>query len=195
VAALEQWPESGVPRNPGAWLMAVAKRRAIDLLRRRERFDRKLTELGHELETDQGATPDIEIGDIEDDLLRLVLRVVSSGAVHGRTRRADAAPARCLTTDEIARAYLVSEATVAQRIVRAKRTLGDAGVPFEVPRATSSPTGCRPSSRRSTDLQRGICGDRRRGLDASGAVRGGAASGRVLAELMPTERRCTVWSA
>ncbi|HSV66681.1 MAG TPA: RNA polymerase sigma factor [Mycobacteriales bacterium] len=141
VAALEQWPESGVPRNPGAWLMATAKHRAIDLLRRQERFQRKLTELGHELETGQGAAPDPSAvaesaldGDIEDDLLRLVFTachpVLSTEAQVALTLRLLGG----LTTGEIARAFLVPEPTVAQRIVRAKRTLAEAHVPFEVPR-------------------------------------------------------------
>ncbi|GGO98482.1 RNA polymerase sigma factor [Wenjunlia tyrosinilytica] len=137
VAALEQWPESGVPRNPGAWLMATGKRRAIDLLRRKERFQRKLEELGHELETGgEWAEPDFSAGlddDIGDDLLRLVFTachpVLSTEARVALTLRLLGG----LTTDEIARAFLVPEPTIAQRIVRAKRTLAKAGVRFEAP--------------------------------------------------------------
>ncbi len=137
VAALEQWPESGVPRNQGAWLMAVAKRRAIDLLRRRERFERKLDELGHALEDeDEGAASDVDAvldDTIEDDLLRLVFTachpLLSTDARVALTLRVLGG----LTTEEIARAFLVSESTIAQRIVRAKRTLAEARVPFEVP--------------------------------------------------------------
>jgi RNA polymerase sigma-70 factor, ECF subfamily len=139
VAALEQWPESGVPRNPGAWLMATAKHRAIDHLRRRTLVDRKHEELARELEagragaaTDPDAALDDEIG---DDLLRLVFTachpVLSAEARVALTLRLLGG----LTTDEIARAFLVPEPTVAQRIVRAKRTLAEAQVPFEVPRA------------------------------------------------------------
>jgi RNA polymerase sigma factor (sigma-70 family) len=138
VAALEQWPESGVPRNPGAWLMAIAKRRAVDLIRRRERFDRKIEELGRELEID-GDTAEadfdaaVDTDRIDDDLLRLVFTachpVLSPEARVALTLRLLGG----LTTDEIARAFLVPESTVAQRIVRAKRTLAEAGVPFEVP--------------------------------------------------------------
>jgi RNA polymerase sigma factor (sigma-70 family) len=132
VAALEQWPESGVPRNPGAGLMAVAKRRAIDVLRRNERLDRKIDELGHELET--GSDVDVALDDdIGDDLLRLVFTachpVLSTEARVALTLRLLGG----LTTGEIARAFLVSESTVAQRIVRAKRTLTAARVPFESP--------------------------------------------------------------
>jgi RNA polymerase sigma factor (sigma-70 family) len=126
VAALEQWPESGVPVNPGAWLMATAKHRAIDLLRRRERLDRKHQEIGRELDT---ATD----GDAGDDLLGLVLvschPVLPTEARVALTLRLVGG----LTTEEIARAFLVPRATVAQRIVRAKRTLAEARVPFEVP--------------------------------------------------------------
>ena len=137
VAALEQWPESGVPRNPGAWLMAIAKRRAIDYLRRRERFDRKVEELGRELEADGEQTmAEFEAvldDDIEDDLLRLVFTachpVLSTEARVALTLRVLGG----LTTEEIARAFLVPEPTVAQRIVRAKRTLAAARVPFELP--------------------------------------------------------------
>ncbi|MFF4970495.1 RNA polymerase sigma factor [Streptomyces sp. NPDC001083] len=133
VAALEQWPRDGVPDNPGAWLMATARHRAIDLVRRRERYARKLEEIGRGLETavpfEEPADPD----DIDDDLLRLVFTachpVLSAEARIALTLRLLGG----LTTPEIARAFLVPEATVAQRIVRAKRTLAAKGVPFEVP--------------------------------------------------------------
>jgi len=138
VAALERWPESGVPNNPGAWLMAAAKRRAIDVLRRGSMLDRKHEQLGHELEAKQDATPDLDAAiddDIGDDLLRLIFTachpVLSTEARVALTLRLLGG----LMTDEIARAFLVPEATVAQRIVRAKRTLAEAKVPFEVPRA------------------------------------------------------------
>ncbi|MFE9295522.1 RNA polymerase sigma factor [Streptomyces niveus] len=135
VAALEQWPESGVPDNPGAWLMATARRRAIDLVRRRETYARKLAEVGRTLE-DTGPPPEpaeADADEIADDLLRLVFvschPVLSTEARVALTLRLLGG----LGTDEIARAFLVPEATVAQRIVRAKRALAKAGVPFEVP--------------------------------------------------------------
>ena len=139
VAALEQWPESGVPDNPGAWLMATAKHRAIDGLRRGKMLDRKHQELGTELdarqespEEDLHAALDDSVG---DDLLRLIFTachpVLSTEARTALTLRLLGG----LTTVEIARAFLVPEATVAQRIVRAKRTLAEARVPYEVPRA------------------------------------------------------------
>ncbi len=138
VAALERWPESGVPDNPGAWLMATAKHRAIDQLRRRTMLERKHEELGYELEAQQEmAVPDLDaaIDDhVGDDLLRLMFMschpVLSTEAQVALTLRLLGG----LTTDEIARAFLVPEPTVAQRIVRAKRTLSEARVPFEVPR-------------------------------------------------------------
>jgi RNA polymerase sigma factor (sigma-70 family) len=137
LAALQQWPESGVPRNPGAWLMATAKHRAIDRWRRNKLLDRKHAELGHELRNGRPAMPDIEAAiddDIGDDLLRLVFTachpVLPSKARVALTLRLLGG----LTTDEIARAFLVSEPTIAQRVVRAKRTLSKARVPFEVPR-------------------------------------------------------------
>ena len=138
VAALEKWPESGVPDNPGAWLMATAKHRAIDRLRRSKRLERKHEDLGRQLEARQVmAVSDFEAAiddDIGDDLLRLMFTachpVLSSEARVALTLRLLGG----LTTDEIARAFLVPEPTVAQRIVRAKRTLAEARVPFEVPR-------------------------------------------------------------
>jgi RNA polymerase sigma factor (sigma-70 family) len=137
VVALEQWPQSGVPDNPGAWLMATAKHRAIDLLRRRTRYQRKLQELGRDLEIQrQAAEPDLDAAlddHIGDDLLRLVFiachPVLSTEARVALTLRLLGG----LTAEEIARAFLVSEPTVAQRIVRAKRTLASKGVPFELP--------------------------------------------------------------
>ena len=138
VAALEQWPESGIPDNPGAWLMVAAKHRAIDHFRRNKLLERKHEELGRELEIRQeAAVADFDAAiddDIGDDLLRLVFTachpVLSSEARVALTLRLLGG----LTTDEIARAFLVPEPTVAQRIVRAKRTLAEARVPFEVPR-------------------------------------------------------------
>jgi len=137
VAALQQWPESGIPDNPGAWLMAAAKHRAIDMFRRNKRLERKHQELGRELQAQEMAVPDFSVAlddDIGDDLLRLVFischPVLSTEARVALTLRLLGG----LTTDEIARAFLVPEPTVAQRIVRAKRTLSEARVPFEVPR-------------------------------------------------------------
>jgi RNA polymerase sigma factor (sigma-70 family) len=138
VAALEQWPTSGVPDNPGAWLMAAAKNRAIDRFRRNKLLERKHQELGRELKSQQDAAmADFEIAgddDISDDLLRLVFischPILSAEARAALTLRLLGG----LTTQEIARAFLTPEPTIAQRIVRAKRTLTEARVPFEVPR-------------------------------------------------------------
>ncbi|ANS67346.1 ECF subfamily RNA polymerase sigma factor [Streptomyces lincolnensis] len=133
VAALEQWPREGVPDNPGAWLTATARHRAVDLIRRRENYARKLAEIGRDLSAvappEEPADPD----DIDDDLLRLVFTachpVLSAEARTALTLRLLGG----LTTAEIARAFLVPEPTVAQRIVRAKRTLATRNVDFEVP--------------------------------------------------------------
>ena len=138
LAALEKWPRTGVPDNPGAWLMATAKRRAIDLFRRNRMLDRKHEQLGHELEARiDAAVPDLDAAlddPIGDDLLRLVFTcchpVLTQEARVALTLRLLGG----LTTEEIARAFLVPVPTVAQRIVRAKKTLAEAKVPFEVPR-------------------------------------------------------------
>jgi RNA polymerase sigma-70 factor (ECF subfamily) len=147
VAALEQWPKSGVPEKPGAWLMATAKHRAIDYFRRNTVLERKHEELGREFEKKEMAVPDFAAAlddDVGDDLLRLVFiachPVLSTEARVALTLRLLGG----LTTEEIARAFLVAEPTVAQRIVRAKRTLAEAHVPFEVPRGAE--LGARLSS-------------------------------------------------
>ncbi|OEJ30672.1 RNA polymerase sigma factor [Streptomyces subrutilus] len=133
VAALEQWPGTGVPDRPGAWLMATAKHRAIDLVRRKETYARKLAEVGRTLEDAPPPAEPADPEDIDDDLLRLIFTachpVLATEARIALTLRLMGG----LTTQEIARALLASESAVAQRIVRAKRTLATAGVPFEVP--------------------------------------------------------------
>ena len=140
VIALEKWPESGVPENPGAWLMATAKHRAIDFVRRGSLVDRKHEDLGREMAEKELQVPDLAAAmddTIGDDVLRLVFiachPVLSVEARLALTLRLIGS----LTTDEIARAFLVSESTIAQRIVRAKKTLSDAQVPFEVPRGSN----------------------------------------------------------
>jgi RNA polymerase sigma factor (sigma-70 family) len=137
VAALQQWPESGIPENPGAWLMATAKHRAIDLFRRNKLLERKHEELGRDLTQQEKSVPDFDSAlddNFGDDMLRLVFischPVLPTEARVALTLRLLGG----LTTDEIARAFLVPEPTIAQRIVRAKRTLSSANVPFEVPR-------------------------------------------------------------
>src|SRR5579885_1382605 len=142
VVALEQWPKAGVPENPGAWLMTTAKHRALDLLRRKQMLDRKHGELGREMAERELTPPDFDAAfddDIGDDLLRLMFiachPVLSPEARVALTLRLLGG----LTTDEIARAFLVPEATIAQRIVRAKRTLAQEDIPFEVPGSKELP--------------------------------------------------------
>jgi RNA polymerase sigma factor (sigma-70 family) len=134
VAALEQWPESGVPDNPGAWLMAVARRRGVDTIRRRVTLERKIEELGRDLAESEDPMDEVDTGTtVDDDVLRLVFTachpVLSPDARVALTLRMVAG----LSTEEIARAFLVPLPTMSQRIVRAKKTLGAAGVPFETP--------------------------------------------------------------
>jgi len=142
VAALEHWPQSGVPDNPGAWLMAAAKHRAMDHFRRNSLLERKHEELGREMDAKERAVPDLDSAlddDFGDDLLRLVFischPVLSTEAQVALTLRLIGG----LKTEEIARAFLVPEPTIAQRIVRAKRTLAEKRVPFEVPRRSELP--------------------------------------------------------
>jgi RNA polymerase sigma factor (sigma-70 family) len=139
VVALERWPEAGIPEKPGAWLMATAKNRALDRLRRRKMAERKHAEIGRDMEVDQEAVPDYAAqidDDIGDDLLSLIFTachpVLSGEARVALTLRLIGG----LSTEEIARAFVSQESTIAQRIVRAKRTLAAAGVPFEVPRGS-----------------------------------------------------------
>src|SRR5690242_19468556 len=192
VAALEQWPQSGVPDNPGAWLMATAKHRAIDHFRRNTRLERKHEELGRELGAKEMAVPDLDSAlddNVGDDLLRLLFvschPVLSTDAQVALTLRLLGG----LTTTEIARAFLVPEPTIAQRIVRAKRTLAEARVPFEVPR------GAELAERLSSVLQviylifnegysATVGDDWVRPALCEDALR----LGRILAELAPRER-------
>jgi RNA polymerase sigma factor (sigma-70 family) len=196
VAALEKWPASGVPENPGAWLMATAKNRAIDHLRRGKRLERKHEELGHEIELErEWAVPDLTAAidrkrddEVGDDLLRLVFTcchpVLSPDGRVALTLRLLGG----LTTDEIARAFLSSEPTIAQRIVRAKRTLADEKVPFEVPRGVEL-------AARLTSVLEVVYLIFNEGYSATGGddwVRPGLCEdalrlGRILAELVPAE--------
>ena len=192
VAALEQWPESGVPDNPGAWLMATAKHRAIDRLRRNARLERKQEQLGRELELQQEtAMADLNIqtdDDVGDDLLRLMFischPILAPEARVALTLRLLAS----LTTEEIARAFLVPVATIAQRIVRAKRTLTEARVPFEVP------AGPELDARRSSVLQviylvfnEGYAATAGDDLMRAGLCEDALRLGRILAGLAPNE--------
>jgi RNA polymerase sigma factor (sigma-70 family) len=192
IAALEQWPKSGVPDKPGAWLMAIAKNRAIDMFRRNKRLERKHEELGRELEDRQEmAVAELEAqldNQVGDDLLRLVFischPILSTEARVALTLRLLGG----LTTDEIARAYLVPESTVAQRIVRAKKTLSESRVPYEVPR------GAELIERLSSVLQviylvfnEGYAATAGDDWMRPGLCEDALRLGRILAELMPKE--------
>jgi RNA polymerase sigma factor (sigma-70 family) len=192
VVALERWPESGIPDNPGAWLMTTARNRAIDRLRRRKRVERKHEELGRDLDARRElAVADFETAlddDIGDDLLRLMFischPVLSTEARVALTLRLIGG----LTTEEIARAFLVAESTVAQRIVRAKRTLAEARVPFEVPR------GAELAARRSSVLEvlylvfnEGYAATAGDDWMRPGLCEDALRLGRILAELLPQE--------
>jgi RNA polymerase sigma factor (sigma-70 family) len=190
VAALERWPESGVPDNPGAWLMATAKNRAIDVVRKRALLERKETEIGHEIEALR-SEPDLHDkldDDIGDDLLGLMFvachPVLSTEARVALTLRLLGG----LTTEEIARAFLVQTSTVAQRIVRAKKTLAEARVPFEVPR------GADRAERLSSVLgvlylifNEGYAATAGRDWTRPGLCDEAIRLGRILAELAPEE--------
>ena len=153
LVALKTWPETGVPRNPGAWLMQTAKRRAIDYFRRNKMAARKLEEVGRDLEEEEQMVPDLDSAlddDIGDDLLRLIFTschpILSPEARAALTLRLVGG----LTTDEIAKAYLAAEPTIQQRIVRAKKTIAEAHIPFEVPRGEERKERDRVRSSRSS---------------------------------------------
>jgi len=135
VAALEQWPDVGVPRNPGAWLMTTAKRRGIDHFRRADTLRRKTDELGHRLDAQEHAMPDLEsqVDHIEDDVLRLIFLCCHPALTPDSRAALTLRLVGGLTTGEIARGYLVAEASMGQRISRAKRTLSESGAEFELP--------------------------------------------------------------
>jgi RNA polymerase sigma-70 factor, ECF subfamily len=191
VTAMEQWPTTGIPENPGAWLMATAKNRAIDQHRRRQMEDRKHDEIGQASAGLPAAAPDLERvidDDVGDDLLRLMLiachPVLSKDARVALTLRMLGG----LTTDEIARAFLVSEPTIAQRLVRAKRTLTEARVPFEVPR------GPELSARLSSVLEaiylifnEGYAATKGDDWTRPGLCEEALRLGRILAQLVPQE--------
>lgn len=191
VAALETWPESGVPQNPGAWLMTTAKNRGLNVLTRNKRLERKHEELGRELDEEQGLTPDLDAAlddDVGDDVLRLMFiachPVLSPEARTALTLRLLGG----LTTEEIARAFLVPEPTIAQRIVRAKRTLAEERVPFEVPR------GDELSERLSSVLSviylvfnEGYSATAGHDVQRPALCEEALRLGRVLAELVPSE--------
>lgn len=191
VAALQQWPQSGVPENPGAWLMATAKHRAIDHFRRNALLERKHEELGRHFEVLEMTVPDFDTAlddEIGDDLLRLVFischPILSAESRVALTLRLLGG----LTTEEIARAFLVSESTIAQRIVRAKRTLSEAHVPFEIPR------GAEFTARLSSVLQvvylvfnEGYTATQGDDWLRPALCEDALRLGRVLAELVPTE--------
>jgi RNA polymerase sigma factor (sigma-70 family) len=191
VAALQQWPAAGIPERPGAWLMGTAKHHAIDMLRRNQNLQRKQDELARQLEVEELSTPDFDAAiedDIGDDLLRLIFTachpVLSADARVALTLRLLGG----LTTDEIARAYLVPAATIQQRIVRAKRTLTEARVPFEVP------AGGERSTRLASVLEviylvfnEGYSATAGEDLIRPALCEDALRLGRVLAELMPRE--------
>jgi RNA polymerase sigma factor (sigma-70 family) len=189
VAALEQWPQTGIPDKPGAWLMVTAKHHAIDQIRRNVRLERKTEEMGRDLELEQAiGVPEDADEDLGDDLLRLIFiachPILSKEARLALTLRLLGG----LTTDEIARAFLVPEPTIAQRIVRAKRTLSEAQVPFEVP------TGNERAARLSSVLEviYLIFNEGYSATSGDDWVRPGLCEdalrlGRVLAELIPNE--------
>ena len=181
VVALERWPATGVPRNPGAWLMAAAKHKAIDQLRRRQLLERKHAEIGRELEAEQAVVPDYEEAlddEVGDDLLRLIF-VACHPVLPIEARTALTLRLLCgLTTEEIARAFLVPEPTIAQRIVRAKRTLAKAGRAVRgAARGGAGGPARLGAGGGLPRLQRGLRRHGGRGPDPAGAVRRGAAAG------------------
>ncbi len=196
VDALTQWPDTGVPRNAGAWLTAVAKRKAIDQWRRQDNLDSKYAVLAHELEAQ-----DLDVADewdpdrIDDDVLRLVF--ISAHPVLSREGQI-ALTLRVvggLTTDEIARAFLTSKATVAARITRAKKALSDAGIPFEVPDRSRIPAAVvrRPLGD-LPGLQRRVFRVSRQALDPRRTLQRGTAIGPgTRRRWYPMNRKCTAW--